>query len=49
MSSGPDWAWLTLDNVFHNSFAKHFRGMDSDSVELCCTSGKNCKGEDVQL
>lgn len=49
MSSGPDWAWLTLVTVFHNSFAKHLRGVDLDSGELCCISGKGCKGEEVQL
>lgn len=40
---------LAFVNVFHNSFAKHFLATDSDPVDLCCTSGKNCKGDDVQL
>ncbi len=46
MSSGPDWAWLALVNVFHNWFAKHFRGMEWSSVAQVA---RTAEGEDVQF
>lgn len=46
MSSGTVTTRRAL--VFRKSLAKHFRTVDSVSVVLRCTSGSNCRGDDVQ-